>query len=162
MKRSILILLKFCIFLATVTAIPTLSAQAQTLRVRVLKINDRHPLPHQDVSVALLYEKGEKPPPKYDANLRSTTDENGEAQFLLPEPAPVHLAVQLHLTSEHWHCGCMILAATQELIQRGLVQTPGPQSKESSTNANPEPGLILFFVRPFTFFERLLYPLLKE
>lgn len=162
MKGSILILLKFCIFLATVAAVSTLSAQTQTLKIRVLNINDKHPLPHQEVSVALLYAKGEKLPPKYDANLRSTIDENGEAQFLIPEPAPAHLAVQLHLTSEHWHCGCMILATTQELIQRGRVQTPGPQSKESGTNANPEPGVILFFVRPFTFFERLLYPLLKE
>ncbi len=162
MKSSISVLSKASIaavmFLAGIAA----DAQTQAIRIRVVNVNNGHPLPHQNVSVDLLYDKDEKAPAKYEAHLRSETDANGEARFLLPEPVPLYLAAQVRLTSEHWHCGCMALAATQDVIQKGIVQTIGPESTGSSTNAKPEPGIILFFARPFTFLERLLYPLLKQ
>jgi hypothetical protein len=134
----------------------------QVVSIRVVNANNGHPLPKQNVSVALLYEKGEKTPAKYDANLSLETDGNGEAQFRLLEPAPVHLAAQVRLTSEHWHCGCMALVAIQDLVQKGIVQTPGPESTTSATNAKARPGVILFLARPFTFLERLFYPFVKD
>ena len=134
---------------------------AQVIRIRVINSSNGQPLAKQSVSINLLYDKGEKAPARYEANLRLETDANGEARFLLPEPVPVHLAAQVRLTSEHWHCGCLALAATQDVIQKGIVQTLGPESSGSATNEKAEPGVILFFARPLTFLERLLYPLLK-
>jgi hypothetical protein len=137
----------------------TAEAQTQAIRIRVSNVNNGHPLPRQNVSVGLLYAKSEKAPAKYDANLQLETDANGEMEFRLPEPVPVHLSVQVHPISERWHCGCLALAATQDLIHKGIVQASG---QGPAINSKTEPGVILFLVRPFTFFERLLYPLMKE
>ena len=131
---------------------------AQVIRIRVINSNNGQPLPKQSVSVNLLYDKGEKPPAKYEANLLLETDADGKAQFRLPEPVPAHLGVQVRLTSEHWHCGCMALATTQDVIQKGMSDS---ESTTSIKNARAEPGIILFLARPFTLLERLLYPLMK-
>jgi hypothetical protein len=52
----------------------------------------------------------------------------------------------------------MVLAATEDVIQKGML---GSESTASNKSARLEPGVILFFARPFTFLERLLYPLIK-
>lgn len=133
---------------------------AQIVTVRVIDITNGRPLQSQAVSVSLLYDKGEQTPPKYDATLNLQTNVNGEVQFTLPEPAPMHLSAQIHLTSEHWRCGCAVFGATQDLLQKGLLgPQPGAASKKVDVTAKP--GEILFLARPLTFFERLLYPLVK-
>ena len=81
------------------------------------------PLQKQKFSVSLLYDKGEQTPPKYDATLNFETNASGEVQFTLPVPAPLHLSAQVHLAAEHWRCGCMVLGMTQDLIQKGLVDS---------------------------------------
>lgn len=116
------------------------------------------PLSKQSVAVNLLYDKGQKAPAKYETFLSLETDAKGEAQFGLPEPAPAHIWVQVRLTSEHWHCGCMALATTQDVIQKGMSDS---ESTTSIKNARAEPRIILFLARPFTLLERLLYPLMK-
>jgi hypothetical protein len=135
---------------------------AQVVTVRVINAANGHPLPKQQVSVNLFYEKGVKTPAKYDANLTLATDVNGEAHFALPEPAPLHLFVQIRLTSEHWHCGCLALAATGDVIQKGIVDPlPEGESKKAAASLKAIPGEILFVARPLSFFELLLYPFLK-
>jgi hypothetical protein len=135
---------------------------AQGVTVRVIDATNGHPLQKQQISVSLLYDKGERTPAKYDATLSLETDINGEAQFTLPEPAPVRFAAQVRLTSEHWHCGCTALVTTQDVIHKGIVAAePGHTSKKSTVAAQVAPGEILFVARPLTFFERLLYPLVK-
>ena len=135
---------------------------AQVVTVRVINAADGHPLQKQHVSVSLLYDKGEKTPAKYEANLTLETDTNGEARFTLPEPAPPHISVQVRLTSEHWRCGCGVLAASGDVIQKGIVgPLPGGQSKKTTTSLKAPPGEILFVARPLSFFERLLYPFVK-
>jgi hypothetical protein len=64
----------------------------QTIRIRVVNDQTGHPLPKQPISISLLYDKSEKTPAKYDAVLNLLTDEKGQAQFSLPEPAPAHLS----------------------------------------------------------------------
>ena len=54
------------------------------------------------------------------------------------------------------------MAETGDVISKGIVDaTPPSKAKASTAPANTEPGQIVFSVRPFTFFEKLLYPLLK-
>jgi len=127
----------------------------QAVKIRVVNANNGHPLPKQKVSVALLYEKGEMTPANYDTNLRLETDSNGEVQFSLPEPAPVHLAAWVRLASKRWHCKCTLTVSTQVVVEQGIVQTPGTELPTSVTKAKAGPGVILFIARPFTFLERL-------
>jgi hypothetical protein len=132
---------------------------AQPLTIRVINANNGHPLQKQQVSVSLLYGKGEKPPAKYDASLRLETDVNGEAHFTLPEPAPVHLSAQVRLDWGHWRCGCGVLAVTEDVIQKGIVESADPGKSPPPITARP--GEILFVARPLSFLERLLYPFVK-
>ena len=133
----------------------------QTIRIRIINGSNGHPLSKQQVSVSLLYEKTEKTPAKYEALLHLETDTNGVAQFTLPDLVPAHLSAGAHLTSEHWHCGCAapLLVDTKDLIQNGIVA--GREFSSRATPVRAAPGEIIFVARPFTFFERLLYPLLK-
>jgi hypothetical protein len=138
------------------------SCLAQTVAIRVISANDARPLQKQHVSVSLLYVKGEATPAKYDANLTFETDVNGEVHFVLPEPAPTHMSAQVHLTSEHWRCGCGIVVATDDLIQKGIVGPPPEgESRKSAAPVKTVPGEILFVARPLSFLERLLYPFVK-
>ncbi len=131
---------------------------AQTVTIRIISAHKAGPLPKQRVVVTLLYEKGEKRPPNYDATLTLETDSNGNAQFNLPEPAPAHLAAKVLIDWGHWNCAgdCGVLAATQDVIQKGMVASAAP-----SFAAEPTPGEILFVVRPLSLWERICYSLEK-
>jgi hypothetical protein len=52
-----------------------------TIKIRVVNVENGHPIQKQPISVSMLYEKT---PPKYDATIRLETDANGGAQFGLP------------------------------------------------------------------------------
>jgi hypothetical protein len=125
---------------------------AQVVTIRVINSADGRPLQKQHVSVSLLYDKGEKAPAKYDAAVSLETDAKGEAHFTLPEPAPLHLSAQVRLTSEQWHCGCRVLVATGDVVQKGIL---GPiadaESKKSAPAAKMAPGDILFVAVLFPF-----------
>jgi len=162
MRFPLSALSKLSIIAAIAVTVSAPRTQPQEIRIRVINMNDSRPLPQQHVSLALGYGKGEKVPAEYDANPRLETDVSGEAKFRLPEPAPHLVVAQVHLTSEYWHCICLAMETTQDIIQKGFVQPAGRDSAATGTNEKPAPGVILFFARPFTFFERLLYPLMKE
>jgi hypothetical protein len=78
----------------------------------------------------------------------------------LPDPPPLHLAA-VRLTSEHWHCGCVVVGTTSDLLRKGSVG-PEPSLHAGGPSFPAGPGEIVILARPFTFRERLLYPLLKE
>lgn len=140
------------------------SCLAQGLTVRVINANNGHPLPNESVTISLLYMKGERRPVKYNTLVTSKTDAEGEAHFTLPTPAPVSLAAQVYLSTPYWHCvPCLVLTTTEEVIQKGIVgPLPQVKSKKVAAAIKPVPGQILFVARPFSFLERLLYPLLKD
>ena len=137
---------------------------AGEVTVRIINAGDGRPLQNQPVSVSLLYEKGEATPTKYDANLALQTDASGEARFVLPQPSPAHLAVRVGIDSGRWHCGCNVLAVTQDVMQKGILTSTASasESKRSPDLAKAVPGEIRFIVRPLSFFERLLAPLLRQ
>jgi|HubBroStandDraft_5_1064220.scaffolds.fasta_scaffold328211_2 hypothetical protein len=135
----------------------------QTIKIRITDVKEGRPLGKLTVSVGLVYDKNEKPPPDVDTHFLLETDSNGDTQFTLPKPPPSHVAAQAHLTWEHWHCGCAMLIATRDLLQNGFV-AGDPRSKAARAAAplKADPGEILFVASRFSFWERLLYPLTKE
>src|SRR5258708_24999824 len=94
----------------------------QAITVRIIT-DKKVPLQKEEVALSLLYEKGEKTPAKFDPILHLETDKEGEARFVLPEPAPAHLSVLVKQGSPYWHCGCWASAETQEVIRDGLVES---------------------------------------
>jgi hypothetical protein len=140
------------------------SCLAQAVKVRVVNGSTERPLRKQEVSVSLYYEKGEPTPAKYDADLNLQTDEKGEVRFFLPEPAPRDLDVRVAIDWSRWQCGCNLRLSTEAVIQKGIVDPAASANdwKRRPALLKPVPGEIRFVVRPLSFFERLLYPLLKQ
>jgi hypothetical protein len=141
---------------------PSYACVGHSVKIRIVSAKDGQPLKNQAVSVSFLYDKTQKTPPNLDPVLHLQTDVNGEASFLLPEPAPAHLGAVVHLTSENWRCGCMALADTQEVIRNGITLTETSQKPVASTHIQAQPGEIVFTARPLTFFERILQPLVRQ
>ena len=136
---------------------------AQPVTVRVINVHTGRPLQKESVSFTLLYFKGEKTPQSFEPNLIGVTDTNGEAQFQVAEPAPAHFSVMVHLTTEYLRCGSWVLGDTQDLIQKGIVgPQPSAKSEKSNTAIKAGPGEVLVLTGPMSFFERLLYPIMKE
>jgi hypothetical protein len=131
---------------------------AQTVTVRVINGKNGSPLPRQNVTISLIYEKGEKTPAKYSAQLNLETGNNGDTHFTLPEPPPAHLATSVRMDWSRWRCPCTLLDATQNVIQFGVVKAE-TSGKESGA---PKPGEILFVARPLSLFYRLFGPLEKD
>lgn len=115
---------------------------AQSVTVRVINGKNGRALRKQAVSVQFFYEK----PPGVSPPLNIETDSNGEAQFNLPDPIPPHLNVRVTLTSEHWHCACGLMANTETVVHKGVVEIAPEKTKTSTALANPEPGHIDLFV----------------
>jgi hypothetical protein len=137
-------------------------AFSRTLEIRLFNAKTGKPIPNQQVTVNFLYGKGETPPHDYQPTVRLQTGPRGTAVFNLPEPAPLYFWIMVRLSSPYWHCACQDLMPTQVAVQKGIaVQTTGKAAK-SAGPAEVRPGEILFTARPFTLFERLLYPLVKE
>jgi len=112
------------------------------------------------VSASFLYDKkyDQEIPTNYVASLSLETDEKGEAHFKFPQPPPTHFSAQVRLDESRWHCRCVILASTADLVREGIG---GPLAKQDE-RYKAAPGEILVIARPFSFFERLFYPIMKE
>lgn len=135
----------------------------QTIKIRIINVTTGRPLGKLPVSVGLVYDKNEKTPPNIDKRFQLETDSNGDTQFTLPEPPPSHIAAQTRLTSEHWHCGCVMLIATRDLLQNGFVGgDPRNKAARAAAPLKADPGEILFVASRFSWWERILYPLTKE
>lgn len=142
---------------------PGHSCLAQPVTIRVINVYNSRPLQKQKVYLTLMYFKPERPPANSELNLSGETDAKGEVQFQIPEPAPLHFSVMVHLTSEYLRCGCWVMSATQDLIQKGIVgPQPGPKQDNSDSAVKVAPGEVIVLTRPMSFFERVLYPLMKE
>jgi len=131
---------------------------AQQLRVRVLNARNQQPLEKQTVTVQYLSEK----PPSASSPLRLETDNRGEARFTLPNPVPTSVNIKVSLTSEHWHCGCWVMADTAQVLRNGVAQPPSSKRAKKTETVRAEPGEVVILARPLTFGERLLYPFLKQ
>ena len=131
---------------------------AHEMTVRVINAATQKPMQHQRVSVAFLYEKAGFP-----RGLDLETDVNGEVHFQFPEPPPPHFAAEArYFDQSRWHCaGCVMMGSTEDWIRRGFVAVQNAEVKELSDLPKPVPGIVLLGIRPASFFERLVYPILK-
>jgi hypothetical protein len=143
MKAVLIVLI-----LATATA-----SSAQRVTVRVINGKNGQPLGKESVVVQFLGTEAALPA----TNLQ--TDTNGEAHFVVPDPAPKSVSVRVALKSGQWRCGCALLADTKTVIEQGTLQTvTGRDVKGVDRKA----AQIVFVARPLTFGERLLYPFVKH
>ncbi len=129
---------------------------AQSVTVRVINGKDKHPLPDQEVRVSLLYDKGEKAPISVNSQLTLKTDANGKTEFNLPQPPPMHLSISVLVDSSHWRCICILLDATRNIVDNGVVKTT--ENRKDKTLI-VKAGEVLFIARPVSFWYRLLGPL---
>ena len=140
------------------------SCLAQEAKIRVVNGANGRPLPKLAVSISFLYDKkyDKEIPRNHDAFLNLETDENGETHFKFPQPPPTHFSAQVRVDL-HWHCGCLILASTEDLVRDGITGPLSASDEKKFAGRNKAvPGEILVIARPLSFFERLLYPLMKE
>jgi hypothetical protein len=124
------------------------SCFAQEMTVRVVNAANGRPLKDQLVYI------GVREPLVWN-DLQLKTDANGEARFTLPDPAPPHMRVNVLLSPLRWDCGCMFVAATEGVIQKGVVPPPGAKPTKAAASLKPSPGQIQFAVRPLSFSDRV-------
>ena len=127
---------------------------SQAISVRAINGRDGHPLPNETVVAQFLDEQ----PARVSSPQQIKTDANGEAQIRVPHPTPKHLMIRLVLTSEHWNCSCGLMTDTGKVLGNGVLQAGNAHGVQVAAR----PGQVVFVATPFTFFERLLYPLLKQ
>ena len=126
---------------------------AQSVKVSVLNGRNGHPLSGTPVSVQFLYES----PAKAMAPLSLETSAEGMVEFSLPNPVPDHISARV--TGTFYGCNCWVMADTKSIVQEGkLAIFRGQKVKPEIT---PKPGQITFLPLPFTFIQRLIYPLVK-
>jgi hypothetical protein len=142
------------------SAFSPVNAIGETVTVRIINVTNGHPLRNQGISLSLLYDKEEDRPAKYDQIQNFTTDSSGEAKITILDPPPKYLDFRLHMTSEHWKYAPLISVLTQEVIQNGIIEKAGVE-KKNDIIPKTLPGEIIILARPLSFFERLLYPIMK-
>lgn len=141
------------------------SCLAQEAKIRVINVVDGRPLPKLAVSVSFLYDKkyDKEIPANYDSSLKLETDKNGEAHFKFPQPPPTHFSARVWVDESRWKCGCLILGSTDDLVREGInAPSPASDEKKLAVRHKAAPDEILVIAHPLSFFERLLYPLMKE
>jgi hypothetical protein len=151
---NVLFYFRYSILLASLWAGP--SCFAQEVTIHVINANDGHPLQNQEVKVNFLYDKGDKLPAKYDATLRDETDADGKAQFAFPEPAPAHTSVRILIDWGRWRCGCRVLANTQDILEKGIVESI-PDRRKLASSIKAKSGEIVVVARPLSLFWRVLF-----
>lgn len=134
----------------------------EVVKVRVLDASNGHPVPQQQVNFQFLDEAIPSQTHIRSSALNLTTDKNGEASLSLPAPTPKTLSVQIELTSGKWHCGCWFFGSTQAVLRQGFLESAAAKRTSSSSSSVPAPGEIVFLARPYSFLEKLLYPIERE
>jgi len=107
------------------------------------------------VYVQFIYDSPARAEPK----LQSETDSNGEAEFNIPPliSIPRRIWVTVALDSQRWHCNCTLASDTESVLQNGAVR----QTRKSKTPARASPGVIVFYARPFTLLDKIMWAIFR-
>ena len=132
----------------------------EALTIRVLNAESGRPLAQQPVVVFFLYANSlAAVKSQHRAALTFRTNQNGDALIPLTNPMPASVSLRVKLTSEHWHCGCSVLAETQDVLRSGVLES---SLKGKPARMTGKPGEVLFLARPYTFIERVMAPFERE
>jgi hypothetical protein len=144
----------------------SLACFGQTVQIRIVNVANERPVTKQKITVAGISGKEDsqqearrklitKPT---TPDLRLVTDDNGDAQFELPKPAPLHFYVRAELSGPLWDCSCLVRVSTEEVIQKGVMFSF--EGLRNKPRIQPKPGEILFRLRATSRWVRVLWPLL--
>jgi|SRR5208282_1963102 len=154
------------LFLSCVNAV----CFGQTVIIRIVNVTNESPVRNRPVYIwgisgriaSDVDERHKLITQPISPELRLVTDANGEAQFELPKPAPAYFYVRAVLSIPHWDCTCRARVSTEEVMHKGfMVRSPYAERTPATKTIQPEPGEVLFGLRPTPWWWRVLYPVEK-
>ena len=123
----------------------------QVLTVRLIDITNGHPLPKQQVTVSMGYEKGEKTPSNHPPITFLETDDEGKAQLRFSTPQPSYLYLFITFIVGYWPVDLRLTLKPEEVFQKGFVKKPGPKLNDDKIpDMVPKavPGEVIILFRP--------------
>ncbi len=134
----------------------TYAASAQMLRVRVVDARNGDAISKQSVWVQFY----ESPANRLFRQIQYETGRDGLVEFPVPAPQPSQIFVSLPLGS--FRCSSVVQVAPADVVAHGATGQYDCAPAKAAKDLKAKPGEIILFVRPFTLWQRLLAPLLRE
>ena len=157
---------KSLIFAVTALCVMAWPCAAQTITVRLQNAENGQPVVGQEVDVRFSVPKLKGSDGPGEGNQKFTTDAAGEVHVAVPNPAPkVVLVTVPNPGNSRWLGFYDLLLKLDRVLNRGFVGDLaldlGP-SQEMPSGPNAVPGTIAIPMRPTPFWQRILYPFLKD
>jgi hypothetical protein len=137
----------------------------QTVTVRLINATDGRPVGGEKVLVSGIKGGGDtreealhkliRKPTSPDLTL--ITDAQGAIQFDLPKAPPTDFYVRADLHHPAWDCTCFVMISTEKVMHNGVLFGP-----HEDTTIQPQPGEILFRLRPTPVWMRVFWPFLVD
>jgi hypothetical protein len=122
----------------------------QTITIRIIDQSNGHPLPDQQVSISMGYEKREKTPKESLPMVRFRTDSEGKGQVRLPKPPPSYLSMLITISSAYLPYDSPFTAKTSEILKSGIVKKIAESLCERCIVPEAVAGEVLFLTLPYT------------
>jgi len=147
------------------------SSFGQSVTIRIVNATNGTPIRNQKISISGINGDSSKPDEQRHKlltkpttpDLQLVTDDMGEANFQLPNPARANFFVRPELKAQVWDCVCLSEVSTEEVMQKGIVVWNAyAEVRGAKPSPQPRPGEILFHLRPNPMWVRVLWPLLID
>ena len=144
---------------------------AQTVKIRLVNSTNGNPVTNLKILVFGVRGKADAQPEgpqklldkHATPDVRLVTDANGEAHFDLPNPAPDHFYIHGKLAGPVWDCTCLARLVTEEVLRKGrTISTSQEGLSPGNISTQPEPGEIVFRLKPTPWWVRVFWPLLVD
>jgi hypothetical protein len=137
----------------------------QTVTVRIVNAGNGKPVAAQKILVTGIKGNGDTPDEarrkliaKHTSpDVTLITDAQGRVRFDLPPAPPANFYVRAVLRPPVWDCSCLVTVPTEELMRKGLRVGP-----HDDASIQPQPGEILFRIRPTALLVRAFWPFLVD
>jgi len=137
----------------------------QTVTVRIVNAENGKPVAAQKILVSGIEGNGDTPDEarrrliaKHTSpDMTLVTDAQGRVRFDLPTVPPTNFFVRAVLRPPVWDCSCLVTVPTDELKRKGLWIGP-----HDDASIQPQPGEILFRIRPTALWVRVFWPFLVD
>ena len=122
----------------------------QTITIRIIDQSNGHPLPDQQVSISMGYEKGENTPRESQSIVRFRTDTEGKGQVRLPKPQPSYLSMLIMISSPYWPDNSPFTAKTSEILKNGIVKKIAESLCKRCIVPKAVAGEVIILTLPYT------------